>query len=198
MNSIAFHLVEVSIRCGVIEEKDRDLYNLAVLSLFFSMLTWGSLIVIGAVLGEVRGCLIFLIFHIPLRIYAGGYHQNSRIKCYMQSIVIFGFLMFGALSPVKSWMIQNWMVLMAVSSMVIWYFAPVESLKKPLNLKERKHHKAIARTIFTLELIVLILFNLNQSDANLYYSAMSVLLVAIQLVLGVLEHHLQGHGCVHT
>lgn len=187
MNSIVFNLVEASIRCGVVEEKDRNLYCIAVESFFFSLFTWGSLLVLGIICGEIWGCFIFLVVHIPLRIYAGGYHQNSRKRCYMQSLVIFGLLMFGALSRVQNWIVNNWIVLMALSFIVIWYLAPVESRNKPLNSKERKHHKSTARFILITQLGMLIICKLNCYDITLYYLAMSILLVALQLVAGVFE-----------
>lgn len=187
MNNIVFNIIEMSIRCGVMEEKDKNLYSVAIPSLFFTLFTWGSLIVIGTIFREVSGCLIFLIFHIPLRIYAGGYHQNSRMRCYLQSLVIFGLLMLGAISAVQSWIVNYWMVFMVLSFMVIWKYAPVESMNKPLNEKERKHHKSAARYILLTELVVLTVFKLNWFDTGLYYSTMSILLVAVQLVLGVFE-----------
>lgn len=198
MNRIVTKLIEASILCGVIKEEDKALYNIAITSLFFSIFTWSSLILLGIVFHEVYGSLIFLVFHIPLRIYAGGYHQNTRTKCYLQSLIIFGLLMVGALSVIKIRIVNRWTVLMVLSLLVIWIFAPVESLNKPLNPEERKHHKRTARIIFLIEFAVLVIFKVKQSNTSLYYSTMSIVLVAIQLIFGIVEQKLVNHQRMKT
>lgn len=37
---------------------------------------------LGILCQKTYECLIFLLFHIPLRVYAGGFHQNTRERCY--------------------------------------------------------------------------------------------------------------------
>lgn len=73
-------IVNAAIQYGAIEERDRNIYEVAVPSLFFSMFTWETLLVFGMIVGVVYRCVLFLLFHIPLRVYAGGFHQNTRVK----------------------------------------------------------------------------------------------------------------------
>lgn len=45
-----------------------------------------STIVIGVIAGNVFESIAFLVFYIPLRSYAGGYHASTPRRCYFISI----------------------------------------------------------------------------------------------------------------
>lgn len=53
-----------------------------------------TLLVIGISMNALWQALIFLIFFWPIRIYAGGYHANTRIRCYIFSSVIEIFVIY--------------------------------------------------------------------------------------------------------
>lgn len=179
-------IVNAAITYGVIEEKDRNIYTVAVSSLLFSFFTWSTLLLLGVFFQKINGCFIFLLFHIPLRIYAGGYHQKTRKKCYVQSLIIFLLLMLCAILSIQNWIMLHWMILIIPVFVAIWALAPVEAISKPLNIEEREHHKKVARSILVVEVIVIVLFVLRNSHEYLYFSTVSILLVAIELLLGLI------------
>lgn len=186
------NLVDAAIEFGVIEEKDKSIYTFAISSLLFSLFTWGTLLFLGVFFQKIYECLIFLLFHIPLRIYAGGFHQNTRGKCYIQSLIIFLLLILGSASTIPTWFAAHWQILVFIAFAVIWFLSPVEALNKPLNFEERKHHKMVSRTILFIEVITLIGFALNNLQSALYFSLISIQIVAIQLILGLLKNKLSN------
>lgn len=179
-------IVTMAIAYGVIAEKDRNIYTVAISSLFFSFFTWSTLLLLGIYFQKIIGCLIFLLFHIPLRIYAGGFHQKTRVKCYVQSIIIFLLLLLMATLPVQNWIMVHWIILMVPATVLTWILSPVEAINKPLNREERKHHKLVSRAILVAEVIVQVLFICINAQDWLYFSTISIYLVAILLVLGLL------------
>lgn len=182
-----FRIIDAAISYGIIEEKDKSLYSIAVSSLLFTLLTWGTFLLLGIFFQKTYGCLIFLLFHIPLRIYAGGFHQNTRGKCYAQSLVIFFLVLFGATTAVQNWIMVHWIMLVVLAIIPVWFLAPVEAMNKPLNPEERKHYKLVARSILLTEIIVLGFFAFCNAKYFLYFAIVSIEIVAIQLISGVIE-----------
>lgn len=190
MHELENRLIEAIIEYGIIEEKDREIYTIAITSLLFSLLTWGTLILLSVIFGKTFDCVIFLLYYIPLRIYAGGFHQKTRGRCYIQSLIIFLILLIGSKTWIEKFLIDYWIVFLAISGVIIWYVAPLETINKPLNLAERYHHKELARFIFFIEIIVLIILKFNVDDYNIYFSVMSIVFVTIHLILGILDNKL--------
>jgi len=176
-------IVDLAIEYGIIPKEQKDLYIVAVTSLFFSIVTWGTLIVIGSIFRVVYPCIIFLLFHIPLRIYAGGYHQPTRIRCYIQSLFIFILMMLGFASQISQWIFDNWIIVIPFS-VVVFLFAPVAALNKPLTYKEYQHHKALSRIILVIQICVIVCFRFFELNDYLYFSVFSVIIVSLQVVLG--------------
>lgn len=112
-----------------------------------SAITQGSSIITTAALGCVFGLLwesiVFLISFSAIRMYAGGYHCQKAIHCYiMSSGIMVGVLTVVKLTPIK-YMLPIGMVLLLVSVPVILKFAPVGATNKPLDEVEKKHYRKI-------------------------------------------------------
>lgn len=92
-------------------------------------------VVCSMVMGNIRACLLYEVCYIALRIYAGGYHAASKIKCKYLSFgsIILSISIINYL-PVKMSLLH---FLMIILSVVILLLAPVESVNKPLTHKEK-------------------------------------------------------------
>lgn len=182
-------LVDLAIKYNIVAPEERDTYTVATSLLLFSSLTWGTLLILGFLLNQAMGGLVFLFFHLPLRIFAGGFHQNTRGKCYLQSCIIFLILFWGFSSPYKVWVTNNWLILTALSFYIIWRLAPVEAVNKPLTPKEFKKYRLTARTILIAETAGVIFLYALGYHSILYYADISLILTAFQLITGVLCQH---------
>lgn len=186
---LANKIVDTAIRYDVIEEEERDTYTVATSLLLFSFLTWGTLIIMGILFKQITGCLVFLIFHLPIRIFAGGFHQKTRTRCYAQSCVIFLILLYGAKTILYTWIVENWIVLIVISFLTIWFLAPVEAANKPLSKEEHQRYRLIARVLLILEIVIETIFLYNRQYSMLYYSSVSIILAAFHLITGVACSH---------
>lgn len=71
------HITDLLIENGSIEKQDKSVYKYGiemVIAIAFNIIT---VIIIGYAMGMFLECIIFLLFFMPLRSYAGGYH-NAR------------------------------------------------------------------------------------------------------------------------
>lgn len=186
---LADRIVDIAIRYEVIEEEERETYIVATSLLLFSFLTWGTLIIMGILFKQLMGCIIFLVFHLPIRIFAGGFHQKTRTRCYAQSCVIFLLLLYGAKTGLYTWIVENWIALITISFLTIWVLSPVEADNKPLSKEEHQKYRFIARVLLILETVIEAIFLCSQQYYMLYYSSISIILAAFHLITGVICSH---------
>ena len=190
--AIVDKIVDATIAAGIIESKEREIYQSGISLLLFSFLTWGSFMSVGVFLGYGFHCLAYLSFFIPLRMFAGGHHQDSRIKCMLSSVGIFLILFIGASKQFITLFSNVYLLLFIPSVMIIWFLSPVEDLNKPIYPNEAKHHKKTARLILTLESIAIILLFIFQLQTYLYFSLSAITLVAVLLPCGLIKNRSEG------
>lgn len=120
--------------------------------------TFASIIfsaIVSWLMGDVIVGLLFELTYIPIRIYAGGYHASNKKKCeYLSygSLLLCMILIFYV--PMK---VEIMHLLLLFSGMIIFLFAPVESINKRLNSVEKKvfRRKSIIYLVSAVFLYVL-------------------------------------------
>lgn len=88
---------------GIIQEEDIDKCQYGLDIFISSVLEVASILIIAAVVGNFFDTLIFFAAFIPLRVYAGGYHANTKLRCYLVSLSVYGiFTVAIYVLPVKA------------------------------------------------------------------------------------------------
>lgn len=143
----------------------------------FTSITFSA--IVSWLMGDVIVGLLFELTYIPIRIYAGGYHVSSKRRCECLSygsLLLCMILIFYV--PMK---VEVMHVLLLFFGIVIYLFAPVESVNKRLNSVEKKvfRRKSIMYLMIALFIYVLLL----RKDKTLYLKTImySVCLVAVGL-----------------
>lgn len=144
------------------------------------------IILIGALIGVFTESIIFLISFIPLRIFAGGYHADTQLRCAMItiSIVIGSFLCFKNLNYTDI----SLNVLCLIGFIVIFALAPLESNKKPLEVIECIVYKKNVRKILCFEYVVFVIAQFCHMITISKVIMISFLLVSTLLLLGVVKY----------
>lgn len=144
-------MVNNAIALGVIPEDEAEVYAYSYSNFFYMMLAWASLILFGAVFQRLLGSLVFMLFFVPLRQYAGGIHIRSRLLCTLMTSLV--FLGIVALSYVKLTepIMAGICIAILVAVIVIFLCAPQEDENKPATENERKHCGKMAKAIAAAE-----------------------------------------------
>lgn len=179
-------LTDAAIRLGVIEEDSRELYEFAFSNLLFSILTWGILILIGIVAEQVTGCIIFMAFYIPLRVFCGGFHMPSRTLCLITSVVIYS-VMFGMFTA-GAYETLGFKLCVTGSIPVIAFMAPVESLNKPLHPQEVKRYKMISLYLLSAALFGLAALKAMNLNDLLYFASFALVALSTLMLLGAVRN----------
>lgn len=174
--------VNMLIDNGIIENEDREIYSYGLKQGILMILNIIITIVIGLLLQMMWQSILFMISYIPLRIYAGGYHARTQLKCFWYSILlIFVVLLAIKFIPWTSFIILG---LALISGTIVYLLAPVEDQNKPLSKSEVKVYKIRARTILFLELVSILILITNNMYAEGVCLLLSIIILSVMLIVG--------------
>ena len=141
------------------EDADIAAYGFYNIVLFLSGIVVSVLV--GIALNQTKGVLLFLLFFIPLRSYAGGFHTKSLISCGIIStlIVIAVALLMNTEAELNS---EATIILFALMTGLLVYLSPQDCKSKILFASEKRKYKIIVISIcFVYSLLTLV---------SIYYS----------------------------
>lgn len=156
--------VDLLITNGSCNSEDRDIILYGVAIIVGYLLNIMTTLILGIVLGVVPQSLVFLATFSFLRTYAGGYHCEKAINCYILSSGIVTFSLIIIKFMPKEYVLIGGVMMLILAGLIILMFAPVEASNKPLNIAERRHHRKRAimhLMVLSILAILLFVFRLN-------------------------------------
>ena len=170
----------------VILQENKKIYEFELkqgITIIFNLII---IVFIGLIFGELWNLMIFTIAYLALRSYAGGYHAETEVGCYMLSILMILVVVLISKLVELNFLLEVIGVLLATG--VLWVFAPIEDYRKPLDEKETKVYKKKLRKILFVELVLLAASRTVFNDFYLMVFV-SVLFVAFVVLLGVMKNN---------
>ena len=171
------YMVKKAIELGIIKSEDFDLYNYAFALLFSSLITWGTILLIGMIFRRFVGCLCFVLFFVPLRQYAGGVHIKTRIGCYIVSVVLLFLLIVASTLLITLNLINIQLLLLPVSLLIVFTLAPQEDINKPVSNNEYSYCRKVSRIIILSEVFLnytMYLLGVNTTVLFFFLSATNI------------------------
>ena len=166
---------------GIIKKSDYEVYEYGIQNLLTVLWNIVTFFAIGAIFHMAFRTLEFVLFYSVLRIYAGGYHANTPIKCYgISNLIILLFIFLFHYLPINK---IGFSVVALICLIYIFCFSPVGTKNKPLDADERKHYKRKACIIIVIELLI------QQITLWTGYTAQSKIIIlaicAVCLMMGI-------------
>ena len=146
----------------------------------------GITILLGGIFGSLYQSIEFLIVFCLLRRYAGGYHADSRRRCYLISFLAVFFsllcIKYVECSKIFCFFLQTTCLL------IMFFISPVENKNRKLEdcelIKYRRKTRTTAIALYVLSSILYCNFNIN----IIYPIVIAFLLVTILLILGCIKN----------
>lgn len=135
------------------EEAEIVRYGLevAVLKITF----FAAALVVSLLMNSFWQFIIFISLFSLLRSYAGGYHAQTRIRCFVQSmLLIIVAIMIINISQKNTYIIVPLSVVALAASIIIWQIAPVDSKNKRLDFDEKAIMRRKTRITLMVEIII--------------------------------------------
>lgn len=188
MDNIIGKIVDKLEQMQMIQSKDTEMCKYGLGIFMSSMIEIISILLISAFVGNfVETLLLFLMF-VPLRIYAGGYHANTRLSCYFVSLGMYVFFTATlVLLPISAYVITN-IICSLFSCFAVYLMAPVIHYNKTINLVEKENYRKISIKICLVETIIILLVT-SLLPTQIFASAMVMGQVAVvsAMIVGMLK-----------
>lgn len=132
--------------------------------------------------------VLYLFVFVTVRRFAGGFHFNSQLICYLSMCIICPIVLLIIKYTENSVMLYS--IIMAISTLVLLIVSPVPAIEKPLDEKEKIVYGSIARIIITvIAVIYAVLCNFEQIYIAKIISV-TIFVVAIFTIMGKIKHRL--------
>lgn len=157
MKSISGTIANTLWTQGIIQEEDIDTCRYGLDMFILSSLEIASILIIAGFVGNCVKTVLFFMSFIPLRIYAGGYHADTKLRCYLISLGAYGvFSVMLNIIPRELYSVVN--VSVAILSLIIILItAPVIHANKTVNDVERKYYRKFSIWICSTETTIILL-----------------------------------------
>ena len=157
MKSISGTIANTLWTQGIIQEEDIDTCRYGLDVFISSALEIASILLIAAFIGNfIEAVLLFTAF-IPLRVYAGGYHADTKLKCYLISLGVYGiFTAIMNILPQGLYSVLS-MSVAIFSLIMVLIAAPVVHKNKTVNDIERKYYRKFSIWICSIETTIILL-----------------------------------------
>jgi accessory gene regulator B len=151
MEAMITKIAESFVEKGIASEKDKSIYEFGLKQGTVIIINLITVLLIGLVSGELWNLMVFTISYLLLQPYAGGYHAESEIGCY-----VFSTLMMIVVVFVSKFIMMDFHVvaiILGCSVSILMLFAPVEDYRKSLDEMEVKVYRRKLQKVLFVELV---------------------------------------------
>lgn len=142
---------------GIVTEADAPIYAYGFEVMFSTLFTFGSIFVMAACFDFFLETMVFFIAFFPLRIYAGGYHASSRVRCYFMSLAMI-VIFYGLLVVVPAqWHYILNLVIAGVVIIFICLWAPVIHKNRYISSTDARHYRMTSLLICFVDVFILLI-----------------------------------------
>lgn len=177
-------MVQQMVADHVISKEQENLVSFGLVQGIRSVEEIGGLLLTGFCLNLFWQSIIILFAFIPLRVYAGGYHAKTLLQCIIKSWLLFiVVLLLTKYVPIMLWLD---VLVLIVAGIVVWAFAPLEDVHKPLEEYEIIKYRRKVMVVFFIEIVLFFMGVLNGFRELSRCIVMGMFLLIVVIVLAVI------------
>ena len=140
--------MEYAAENGFLEKEKAEEYIYGLELSTSVLINYISVLIIGCIMGMLPEAALFLFLYVTIRRFAGGFHFDSQMICYLSMCVISPLVLL----VIKYGSDNIWLcsAAMAVSVLTVLLLSPVPSANKPIDEREKVIYGRISRTIIVI------------------------------------------------
>ncbi len=175
-------------RCGS-KEEGQDVLVYGAELIISSLVEIVILLIMGMATKRLLETIVFLGFFCPLRSVCGGYHAPGYRSC----TILFSTAFLIMLLFVRPISLGIQLVLLLISSIVIWRMSPVEDSHKPLSAARTKKLCYKSKIYLAVEIVLFgMLYLIFYGEVFLDFIVCSFCCVCILLLIGIIKNSYEG------
>lgn len=168
---------------NIISEEYIEVYEYGLELFITSVMEMLAVIFISIMVGEFIATAIFLVSFGILRIYVGGFHASTNLRCFFTLLLVYS--VFLLLLRFADFSAASWTSFFAslLSEILVILFSPVDNANKRLDNTERKKFRKISIIIVSIETVVVFLL---LATIKLHYVFLSISCGQLAVALSML------------
>ena len=188
MKSISKYISDILWNKGIIQKEDIDSCKYGLDIFFSSFIEIFSILVISAIVGNIIETILLFTAFIPLRIYAGGYHADTKIRCYILSLLMYIiFCIILSIVSCKQYLKMSVLCTIFTCALVI-FKAPIIHCNKEVNNVERKNYRKMSIKICVIEtMVILLLIIIIPKSTCIISLAIGQASVAVSMIAAIVK-----------
>lgn len=187
LNRISEKITNELIHNEIIDECDLEIYSFGIYQGVGFIVNVLTTILIFSLFDMLIQGLIFSAGYFLLRSYAGGFHSESTLSCYILSaflMILSSIVMRILVLDASLWL------LFFILWLFIFAYAPVDTKTKRLDAVERKVYQVKTRCILIAIISLIGICSICSFQDGILALVMSIYLEGIMLIFGEFKNHL--------
>jgi accessory gene regulator B len=178
----------------IIEEKYIAVYEYGLELLLTSILEMLAVIIISIIAGKLLITTLFLLSFCILRIYAGGFHASTNLRCFLVLIIVYTLFLLVLQFAINTNSVLISIPLSLISELFVIWLAPVDNENKPLSDEIRKRNRRLSIIIVTIETLIVFTFIITMKNNYLFIGiSYGQLAAALSIVAVKIINFKRGH-----
>ncbi|MDO5398598.1 MAG: accessory gene regulator B family protein [bacterium] len=165
-----------------IRSEDVDICRYGIEMFIICILEMCAILFVSIILGNFFETIIYLVGFIPIRIYAGGYHANTRLRCFIMLLAVYAiFSITNTHELLQQYRIYA-LIISFINILAVYLWAPLENENKSVNANERKYYRKkslIFSVIGFIIAIIIISVNFCNTYTQAFLLGLSTALLAL-------------------
>lgn len=183
---IAEWCTSVLVDHGTIQESQKRIYIYGFELFWSTSLCVISILIISCLGGQTGAAVTFLLFFMPIRMAAGGYHASAYETCFLLTNLIAFLCIEGAWISQYVGMIRIeavfWIVFVC-AYVYIWKAAPINVSKYPLPLERIQKNRKCSHWILLAEAVGILVLRLCAERYVVYTAILTTCAVALMILI---------------
>lgn len=183
MSRMAERIADSLCRKELIEECDKEIYEFGYQVLIENAGKTLLLLLAGGVLHQFITTLIFILVFTSLRSFCGGYHATESWKCDLVTVFLWGSAAVGTKMFASVFYERKILLflIVIVSELIIYQYAPVEHVNKRLTKEKREKNKRMAQGLGLIYgiMVLLLAFAMPRIGTTLAITVLEVVILMI-------------------
>lgn len=184
LNKNANRLVNLLEKYYPLPDEERPIYVYGFELLISTLSSMFSIISVSLLINKPVSSLFFFLFFFTLRLFCGGYHASTYLKCFITTNLV--FISTIILTEIIIFLQIQWIIPVPViiSTAIIWIFAPIKNENHPCSEETHFKNKIKSRSLssFCLILFFCFYFFLKQYDIAIH-SGLSFIMVSVMIII---------------
>lgn len=193
MKSISQYISQTLGEEGVIQKNEIDICKYGIDYFVISVLEILSVLVFSAFIGNFACTLTYFLAFIPLRIYSGGYHANSKVGCYLILLSVYALFSVVIKHVPEAYFIMVALFSVITTAIIVLSFSPIIHENKSFNEAETKFYRNTSIRIMLIESAIIVVGILAVPHNKLLFSfSLGQLAVSLSMLAAFVKTKMSG------